>query len=45
MVDKKAGLYGFGYTVTEKATFFYDDESLIASTNSVWLKWGFHVLI
>ena len=44
-VDKKAGPDGFGYTVADNMTLFYAYYSVIESTNTVWLQWGFYILI
>ena len=35
----------FGYTVAEKADFFYADDEIVASANPVCLQWEFYVLI
>ena len=45
MVENYAIPKGLGYTVTEKADFFYTNDNLIYSTNPVGLKWAFDVLI
>ena len=45
MVDNKAGPDGFGYTVADKMTLFYAYYGLIDSTNTVWLKWLFDIII
>ena len=45
VMDNNAGPDGFGYTVAEKAELFYTGDGFIASTNPVWLQWGFDVLI
>ena len=43
--DNKAGPDGFRYIVAENVAFFYAEDGLIASTNPVWMQWGFNVLI
>ena len=45
VADKEATPDSFGYMVTEKAALFNAYDGLIASTNMVWLQWGFDVLI
>ena len=45
MVENKAGPDGFGYTVVDKMTLFYAYYGLIDSTNTVWLKWLFDIII
>ena len=36
---------GFGHSVTDKATSFYEDNGLVASIDTVWLQWLFSVMI
>ena len=45
MADNKSITDVFGYTVAEKEVFFYAYKGLIASTVTVWMQWGFGVLI
>ena len=45
MVENEDGPDGFGYTVADKMTLFYAYYGLIDSTNTVWLKWVFDILI
>ena len=45
LTENEAGPGDFGCIVSEKVTLFYSYDGLIASTNPVWLKWGFDVLI
>ena len=43
--ENEDGPEGFRYMVSEKVDLFYANEGLVASTNPVWIKWGFGVLI
>ena len=45
MVNNEDGPDGFGYTMADKMTLFYEYYGLIDSTNPVWLQWGFGILI
>ena len=45
MVENEDGTEGFGYTVADKMKLFYAYYGLIDSTNMVWLKWVFDILI
>ena len=45
MTENEYAPDGFGYTVADKMILFYAYYGLIDSTNTMWLKWVFDILI